>query len=284
MSSNARTKHKLSVKDRLIRAATTENEHMSWAGEGDAKIIRDNDVRGSVAVRFSNVYKTYYLYKNDKQRLLGAFSNKVPRKIINATDDLSFTIERGDSLALLGLNGAGKSTALKMITGVCFPTRGTIEVHGRISALLELSAGFDNNLTGRENLEMRCQLWGFNREETEALIPEMHDFSELGDYMEQPIRTYSSGMKARLGFAFASSINPDILVIDEALSVGDKRFRKKCEERVKDIMAKDNLTVLFVTHSTEQALQFCNRGIVLQHGASVFEGDIDAACRYYDEH
>ena len=284
MSSRPKTGAKLSVKARAMRAATTENERVSWAGEGEAKVIRDNDKNNPIAVRFSNVYKTYYLYKNDKQRLLGTFTNKIDHKVINATDNLSFTIIRGDSLALLGLNGAGKSTALKMITGVCYPTRGTIEVHGRISALLELSAGFDGNLTGRENLEMRCQLWGFTRDETEALIPQMHEFSELGDYMEQPIRTYSSGMKARLGFAFASSINPDILVIDEALSVGDKRFRKKCEERVKDIMAKDNLTVLFVTHSPEQALQFCTRGIVLQHGSSVFEGDIEGACQYYDEH
>lgn len=281
MSSKA---DKNSLKLRALRAASSESESISWAGEGDARIIRDRDASNPIAVRFDHVYKTYKLYKTDKQRLLGTFSRKVSYKTINATDDLSFTVNRGDSLALLGLNGAGKSTALKMITGVCYPTRGKIEVHGRISALLELSAGFDNNLSGRENLEMRCQLWGFTREETNALIPEMHEFSELGDYIDQPIRTYSSGMKARLGFAFASSINPDILVIDEALSVGDKRFRKKCEERVKSIMAKENLTVLFVTHSPEQAKQFCTRGIVLQKGSAVFQGDIEGACDYYDSH
>ncbi len=281
MSSKA---DKNSLKLRALRAASSESESISWAGEGEARIIRDRDASNPIAVRFDHVYKTYKLYKTDKQRLLGAFSRKVSYKTINATDDLSFTVNRGDSLALLGLNGAGKSTALKMITGVCYPTRGKIEVHGRISALLELSAGFDNNLSGRENLEMRCQLWGFTREETDALIPEMHEFSELGDYIDQPIRTYSSGMKARLGFAFASSINPDILVIDEALSVGDKRFRKKCEERVKSIMAKENLTVLFVTHSPEQAQQFCTRGIVLQKGSAVYQGGIEGACEYYDNH
>lgn len=281
MSSKASSR---SLKARALRVARSENESLSWSGEGEARIIRDRDVSNPIAVKFEHVYKTYRLYKTDKQRLLGTFSHKVAYKSINATDDLSFTINRGESLALLGLNGAGKSTALKMITGVCYPTRGTIEVHGRISALLELSAGFDNNLSGRENLEMRCQLWGFTREETDALIPEMHEFSELGEYIDQPIRTYSSGMKARLGFAFASSINPDILVIDEALSVGDKRFRKKCEERVKSIMAKENLTVLFVTHSPEQAQQFCTRGIVLQKGSAVFQGDIEGACDYYDSH
>ena len=275
---------KKSFKARALDVARSENESCTWSGAGDAVIIRDRNVKDPVAVRFEHVYKTYKLYKTDKARLLGTFSRKVPFKTINATDDLSFTVNRGDSLALLGLNGAGKSTALKMITGVCYPTKGRIEVHGRISALLELSAGFDSNLSGRENLEMRCQLWGFTREETDALIPEMHDFSELGEYIDQPIRTYSSGMKARLGFAFASSINPDILVIDEALSVGDKRFRKKCEKRVKSIMAKENLTVLFVTHSPEQAMQFCSRGIVLQKGAAVFEGDIAGACEYDDAH
>lgn len=280
----SKTVGKRSITDRALRAARTENESLSWSGDGEARIIRDNDVTNPIAVRFDHVFKTYKLYRTDKQRLLGTFSRKIAYKSINATDDLSFVVNRGDSLALLGLNGAGKSTALKMITGVCFPTRGIIEVHGRISALLELSAGFDNNLSGRENLEMRCQLWGFTREETDALIPEMHEFSELGEYIDQPIRTYSSGMKARLGFAFASSINPDILVVDEALSVGDKRFRKKCEERVKSIMAKDNLTVLFVTHSPEQALQFCTRGIVLQKGAAAYQGDIKGACDYYDAH
>jgi teichoic acid transport system ATP-binding protein len=267
-----------------MRAASSENESLNWSGDGEARIIRDQDTTKSTAVKFDHVYKTYKLYKSDKQRLLGTVLHGVDYKVINAVDDLSFTIRRGESLALLGLNGAGKSTALKMITGVCYPTRGRIEVHGRISALLELSAGFDGNLSGRENLEMRCQLWGFNREETQALIPEMHEFSELGDYLDQPIRTYSSGMKARLGFAFASSINPDILVIDEALSVGDKRFRMKCEERVKSIMAEDNLTVLFVTHSPEQAKQFCDRGIVLQKGTAVYQGDIEGACDYYDAH
>ena len=269
---------------RALRAASTENESISWSDEEEARVIRDNNAKHPVAVSFKHVYKTYKLYKSDKQRLLGAFSNRVRFKTINASNDLSFEVRRGESMALLGLNGAGKSTALKMISGVCYPTRGRIEVHGRISALLELSAGFDSNLSGRENLELRCPRWGMERDEIDNLIPEMHEFSELGDYIDQPIRTYSSGMKARLGFAFASSINPDILVVDEALSVGDKRFRKKCVERVKSIMAKDTLTLLFVTHSPEQAKQFCTRGIVLQNGSSVFEGDINGACDYYDSH
>ena len=248
---------------------------------GKSSVIRDLDTSNPVAVRFSHVDKTYKLYKSDKQRLAGLFSKRVPCELVHANNDLSFTVGRGEGLALLGDNGSGKSTALKMITGVCFPTSGTVEVHGRISALLELSAGFDDNLTGMENLRMRCEIWGLSKEETDEYIPEMVEFSEVGTYIDQPIRTYSSGMRARLGFAFASSIHPDILVVDEALSVGDRRFSKKCRARVNKIMGEEDVTVLFVTHSTAQAQEFCQRGIVLNHGNAMFEGTIEEAVAYY---
>ena len=249
---------------------------------GDAKIIRDEDRTNPVAVRFDHVRKTYKLYKNDRQRLLASFTNRIKCDVINASDDLTFTCKRGEALAFLGDNGAGKSTALKMITGVCFPTSGTIEVHGRVSALLELSAGFDMRLSGMENIRMRCQLWGLSEQEAEELIPSIVEFSELGKYIDQPMRTYSSGMRARLGFAFASSIKPDILVVDEALSVGDRKFSAKCRKRVNDIIQNENVTVLFVTHSTAQAKQFCSRGIVLSHGKTLFEGTIDDAVEFYE--
>ena len=249
---------------------------------GDAKIIRDEDRTNPVAVRFDHVRKTYKLYKNDRQRLLASFTNRIKCDVINASDDLTFTCKRGEALAFLGDNGAGKSTALKMITGVCFPTSGTIEVHGRVSALLELSAGFDMRLSGMENIRMRCQLWGLSEQEAEELIPSIVEFSELGKYIDQPMRTYSSGMRARLGFAFASSIKPDILVVDEALSVGDRKFSAKCRKRVNDIIQNENVTVLFVTHSTAQAKQFCSRGIVLSHGKTLFEGNIDDAVEFYE--
>ena len=248
---------------------------------GEATVIRDEDVSNPIAIRFDHVRKTYKLFKNDRQRLLATFSRRVKYDTINANDDLSFICRRGESLALLGDNGAGKSTALKMITGVCFPTSGSVEVHGRVSALLELSAGFDAKLSGMENIQMRCQLWGLSKEESEELIPEIVEFSELGRYIDQPLRTYSSGMKARLGFAFASSIRPDILVVDEALSVGDRKFSKKCRNKVRDIMAKEDVTVLFVTHSTNMAKEFCQNGIVIQHGHAVFSGTIGDAVDVY---
>lgn len=254
----------------------------SIVDSGDAIIIRDEDRTNPIAVRFDHVKKTYKLFSNDRQRLLASFSNRVKYDVINASDDLTFTIKRGESLALLGDNGAGKSTALKMITGVCFPTSGTIEVHGRVSALLELSAGFDMRLSGTENLQLRSQLWGLSKEEADELIPSIVEFSELGKYINQPMRTYSSGMRARLGFAFASSIKPDILVVDEALSVGDRKFRAKCRERVQSVIQNENTTVLFVTHSTKTAEQFCTRGIVLSHGKTIFEGDIEEAVEFYE--
>lgn len=249
---------------------------------GEANVMRDEDRENPVAVRFDHVRKTYKLYNNDRQRLAASFFKNVKCRTINASDDLTFTCRRGESLALLGDNGAGKSTALKMITGVCFPTSGIIEVHGRVSALLELSAGFDMNLSGMENIQMRCQLWGLSHDEAEEIIPKIVEFSELGTYIEQPMRTYSSGMRARLGFAFASSINPDILVVDEALSVGDRKFSRKCKKRVRSIIEKEHVTVLFVTHSTAQAIDFCTRGIVLNHGRTTFEGSIKDAVAFYE--
>ena len=248
---------------------------------GDASIVRDEDEKNPIAVSFDHVTKEYKLFKNDRLRLLSVFSRKVPYELIRASDDLSFTVRRGESLALLGDNGAGKSTALKMITGVCYPTSGKIEVHGRVSALLELSSGFDMRMSGRENIKMRGQIWGLSSEELEELTPEIIEFSELGHYIDQPLRTYSSGMKARLGFAFASSVHPDILIIDEALSVGDRKFSAKCKRRVSEIVNTDGTTVLFVTHSTSAAEEFCDRGIVLDHGRSIFEGDIDGAIDFY---
>lgn len=247
------------------------------------KVVRDRDLSQEIAVSFTNVVKEYSLYRSDRARFLGVFFKRVPHDIVRAADNLSFEIKRGDAVALFGDNGAGKSTALKMITGVCHPTSGIIEVHGRVSALLELSAGFDNKLTGRENIAMRSQIWGLSKEEAAELEPEIVEFAEIGKYIDQPMRTYSSGMRARLGFAFASSISPDILIVDEALSVGDRKFSQKCRDRVSNIIARDGTTVLLVTHSVGQARQFCQRGIVLEHGKSIYNGDIEEAIAVYEK-
>ena len=170
-----------------------------------------------------------------------------------------------------------------MITGVAYPTEGEIKVVGKVSALLELSSGFDLESTGRENIYLKCSLMGMTDDEIAAVEDDIVEFADLGEYIDQPIRAYSSGMKARLGFAVSVNIKPDILIVDEALSVGDKNFRNKCTQKVKEIMADENVTLLFVTHSLPMAKEFCDRGIVLNKGKKLFDGSIDDAIVFYDE-
>lgn len=233
-------------------------------------------------ISFRNVTKEYRLYKNEKARFRGLFSKRVPFKLKKAVNNLSFEVKRGDGLALLGRNGAGKSTILKMITGVTFPTTGEINVKGKISALLELSSGFDSESTGIENIYLKCSLLGMSNEEIANVLDDIVSFADLGDYIDQPLRSYSSGMKSRLGFAISVNVKPDILIVDEALSVGDKKFKKKCIERVRELMSDNNVTLLFVTHSFSTALEFCQSGIVLEQGKKLFEGPIQEAIEFYD--
>lgn len=235
-----------------------------------------------VMIEFKNVTKRYKLYKNDKQRLLGVFFKKIPFKEKKAVNDVSFTIRQGESVALFGKNGAGKSTILKMITGVAYPTSGEVVVNGRVSALLELTSGFDPELTGRNNIYLKGQLCGLKDDEIREIEEEIVEFAEIGEYIDQPVRTYSSGMKARLGFAVNVNIHPEILIVDEALSVGDRAFRNKCLKKVNKIIEEDNVTLLFVTHSIETARKFCNRGIVMKNGKMLLDDHINAAIEFYN--
>lgn len=239
-------------------------------------------MKEKIVVEFKNVTKRYKLYKNDKARFKGLFSKKVPFKVNDAVKNLSFQIRAGESVALFGRNGAGKSTILKIVTGVTFPTEGEAIVDGQVSALLELSSGFDAESTGRENIRLKCSLMGMNDEEIAAVEEDIVAFADIGDYMEQPVRSYSSGMKARLGFAISANVKPDIMIIDEALSVGDKNFQAKCKAKVAEIMADENVTLLFVTHSLSTAKDFCERGIVLEKGKKLFDGAIDEAIEFYN--
>jgi teichoic acid transport system ATP-binding protein len=237
----------------------------------------------NIAVKFENVTKEYKLYKSDKRRFLGIFFPQIHYKTVRANDNVSFEVKKGESVMILGRNGAGKSTMLKMITEVVFPTEGKIKINGRVSALLELTAGFDNEFTGRENIYLKGQLIGLKDDEIAKLEDDIIDFAELGDYIDQPVRTYSSGMRARLGFSINANIDPEILVIDEALSVGDKKFRLKCQEKIDHIVEQDHVTVLYVTHSPNSAEDFCERGLVLDQGKLVFDGEYDDAVEAYDE-
>lgn len=256
-------------------------------GAPGMKVAPDHavDADTDVAVEFDHVTKTYHLYKNDVGRFLGIFNIQRPGVFlgdVDANKDLSFTVKKGEAVAFLGHNGAGKSTALKMVTGVIYPTSGRVTVNGRVSALLELTAGFDGQLTGRENIKLRGQIMGLTTEQIAAIEPNVIEFADLGVYIDQPIRMYSSGMKSRLGFAFAVASDPDILIVDETLSVGDKEFKKKCLTRVREIVSSEGVTVLFVTHTASMAKEFCTRGIVLDHGQKVFEGTIGDAIDFYD--
>ena len=235
-----------------------------------------------VVIKFDNVIKMYKLFKNDKRRLLYTFCKRIKYKEKKAVNNVSFDIKRGETVALFGRNGAGKSTILKMITGVCFPTTGEIMVKGRVSALLELTSGFDPEFTGRENIYLKGQLLGLKDKEIRDLEQEIINFAELEEYIDQPVRTYSSGMKARLGFSINVNIKPEILIVDEALSVGDEEFKRKCVKKVNEIVNKENVTLLFVTHATGVAKEFCKRGMVMEKGKVTFDGSIEDAVKVYD--
>ncbi|MCI8610164.1 MAG: ABC transporter ATP-binding protein [Firmicutes bacterium] len=236
-----------------------------------------------IVIEFKGVTKAYKLYKNDKERFKSIFSKKAKYKKKIAVNDLSFQIRKGEAVALLGRNGAGKSTILKMITGVAYPSSGEIIVNGRVSALLELTAGFDPEFTGRENIYFRGQLLGISDDEIKKMEPEIVEFADLEDYIDQPVRTYSSGMKARLGFAINVNIKPEILIVDEALSVGDSEFKRKCTAKINEIVGEKDVTFLFVTHSTSVAKDFCKRGLVMRQGKLLFDSDIGEAIDYYHQ-
>ena len=234
-------------------------------------------------IEFKNVTKIYKLFKNDKKRFASLFFKNIKVKEKRAVDNVSFKINKGEAVAIFGKNGAGKSTILKMITGVTFPTEGNVTVNGRVSALLELTSGFDQEFTGRENIYLKGQILGLKNKEIKELEQIIIDFAELEEYIDQPVRTYSSGMKARLGFSINVNIKPEILIVDEALSVGDESFKKKCIKKIKEIILKENVTLLFVTHSTSVAKEFCSRGIVMKQGKIIYDGEIKNAIDNYNK-
>ena len=199
-----------------------------------------------------------------------------------ALQHISFELKKGERLGILGLNGAGKSTLLKIIAGVYKPTEGTVEKHGKLAPMLELGAGFDPQYTGRENVFLYGSVLGLPREFIEEKYDEIVEFSELKRFMDVPLKNYSSGMKTRLGFAIATMVQPKILILDEVLSVGDAKFRKKSEQRVMD-MFDQGVTVLFVSHTLEQVKRLCDKAMILEHGRLIAFGDTDKVARIYED-
>ncbi|MBQ5591020.1 MAG: ABC transporter ATP-binding protein [Clostridia bacterium] len=199
-----------------------------------------------------------------------------------ALKDISFELEKGDRLGILGLNGAGKSTLLKVIAGVYNPTEGKIQKKGLIAPLIELGAGFDPQYTGEENIYLYGAVLGFSKKYIDEKFDEIVEFSGLGKFIKVPLKNYSSGMKSRLGFAIATTVEPDILILDEVLSVGDAKFKKKSEKRVAEMFDK-GVTVLFVSHNTSQVLRICNKAILLEHGKIIASGSAEEVCAIYEE-
>lgn len=199
-----------------------------------------------------------------------------------AVDDVSFKVEKGDVFGLVGTNGSGKSTMLKVIAGVLEPSKGKCTVKGTISPLIELGAGFDMELTARENIYLHGALLGYTKKYLDERIPDIIDFAELHDFMEMPLKNYSSGMVARIAFAIATVANPDLLIVDEVLAVGDFRFQQKCEERIKE-MIENGTTVLIVSHSIEQIQRLCNRALWIEKSKLRMIGNADEVCKAYLE-
>jgi len=230
---------------------------------------------GQPAIVFHEVWKSFARHAGQlliRDRLLQLVRSS-PHEKFHALREISFAIHHGESVAVIGHNGAGKSTLLNLTTNLCRPARGQVEVHGRIAALLDLGAGFHPDLTGAENVRTNAALLGLSRREVRDKFDEMVAFSEIGDFINEPLRTYSSGMVMRLAFSVAVCVDPDILIIDEVLGVGDMAFFAKCQERIMQFRHAGK-TILCVSHSTATLKDLCNRAIWLDHGRMIDDGPL----------
>lgn len=225
------------------------------------------------AIEVKDVTKVYRLYEKPIDRLKESLSltHKSYHKDFFALNQISFQVKKGETVGIIGTNGSGKSTILKIITGVLTPTTGTAVVDGVISALLELGAGFNMDYTGIENIYMNGTMMGFSRKEMEDKLPDILDFADIGDFVYQPVKTYSSGMFVRLAFALAINVEPEILIVDEALSVGDVFFQSKCYRRMEEIR-KNGTTILMVTHDMGSIIKYCDRVVLLNKGNFIASG------------
>lgn len=223
------------------------------------------------AIQVKHLDKMYKLYNKPSDRLRETLGFKVPVREHYALRDVNFQVERGETVGIIGTNGSGKSTILKIITGVLNPTAGEVKVDGRISALLELGAGFNMEYTGIENVYLNGTMMGFSKEEVDARLQDILDFADIGDFVYQPVKSYSSGMFVRLAFAVAINIDPEILIVDEALSVGDVFFQAKCYRKFEEFK-KMGKTILFVSHDLSSISRYCDRVILLNKGVKLEEG------------
>ncbi|MBS4641290.1 MULTISPECIES: ABC transporter ATP-binding protein [Aeromonas] len=226
----------------------------------------------STLLLVSNIGKTYRVFDTPMQRLKDLLGLDARFHEQVALIDASFRVEHGETVAIVGANGSGKSTLLQMICGTLTPSKGTVECRGRIAALLELGAGFNPEFTGMENVFLNASINGLSHNATEAVLPQILAFADIGEYINQPVKTYSSGMFVRLAFSVAIHVEPDLLIIDEALAVGDEAFQRKCFARLRDLQSR-GVSILFVSHSAESVISLCDRAILLDHGSLLRDGD-----------
>lgn len=232
-------------------------------------------------IEIEDLVKKYKMYSKKKDRLVEIMFPKIQRHTdFTAMNHLNLTVKKGEVVGILGRNGAGKSTLLKMITGVVIPTSGSIKVNGKISSLLELGTAFNMDLTGEENIYQHGQVMGLTREEIENSKQKIIDFADIGDHLYQPVKTYSSGMFARLAFSCAINVNPEILIVDEVLSVGDMAFQLKCFKKFEEFKSQGK-TILFVTHNVSDILKNCTRTIILSEGTKIFDGKVKEGVELY---
>ena len=233
-----------------------------------------NKKENEIAIKITGLCKNYKMFNRKRDRLIETIIPGIKRHSeFSAIKDLDLTIKKGEAIGILGKNGAGKSTLLKMITGVVIPSGGKIEVNGKISSLLELGAAFNMDLTGEENIYQHGQVMGLTKEQIEATKQDVIDFADIGEHLYQPVKTYSSGMFARLAFACAINVNPDILIVDEVLSVGDIAFQLKCFKKFEEFKKKGK-TLLFVTHNVADVIRNCNRAIIINKGQKIYDGNV----------
>ncbi len=237
-------------------------------------------------IQVEHATKSFMLsYKRSlKQTVLAKARGRKTHDVFNAVDDVSFTVHEGEAVGLMGLNGSGKSTLLKMISGVMRPDSGSVLTRGRIAGLIATGTGFDDNLSGRENLFLNAAILGMSRAETERKFDEIVDFADLGKFLDTDVAYYSSGMKARLGFSVAINVDADIFIADEALAVGDRPFKRKCKKRMDEVVAT-GVTMFYVSHAPNSVRNLCNRVLVLENGRLGFDGDVEEGITYlhYDE-
>ncbi len=236
-----------------------------------------------IAIKVSHVYKSFNIYYDRantlKERMLFFKRNKrrEKREILN---DINLEIKKGETVALIGVNGSGKSTLLKLMTQIIFPNKGTIETKGKLTSLLELGAGFHPDFSGRENIYFNSSIFGLTKKEIDERLEQIIEFSELKDFIDNPVRTYSSGMYMRLAFSVAINVDADILLIDEILSVGDQHFQEKCFNKMRELK-KEGKTMVFVTHSMDSVRNLCDRAVWLYEGKVKMDGNTDEVINEY---